>query len=233
MRIVICDDEKRYRQLLHEKILQDSFASHYEAEVTEYEGAGQLLKALAAGEHAEVYFLDIQMEDGADDGIRVAKKLRERGDNSLIVYVTGFIDYVQTGYEVRAFRYLLKSQIEEKLSEVLWAVRRELAGEAHFSFQVNRETVCVDKSRILYLESDRRQLHLITETGSHCFYGSLDEVQKQLGDIFLRCHRSYLVNIKQIQKYSREQICLKNGTAVPVSRSYARECIQRLMLEMV
>lgn len=233
MRIVICDDEIRYRKLLREKILQDSFVHGYDAEVSEYDGAEQLIKALEAGEKADVWFLDIQMENGTDDGIRAARKLRSLGDNSLIVYVTGFIDYVQTGYEVRAFRYLLKSQIAEKLSEVLEAVRGELAGEEHFSFQVNRETISINKRRILYLESDKRQLHLITETEEYRFYGSLDEAERELGENFLRCHRSYLVNMKQIQKYSREQIGLKSGDTIPVSRSYAKDCMQRLMMEMV
>ena len=91
----------------------------------------------------------------------------------------------------------------------------------------------MEKGRILYLESDKRQIFIYTGDESYCFYGSLDQAQEQLGEGFLRCHRSYLVNLKHIQRYSREQISLKGGAAVPVSRSYAKECIRRLMLEMV
>ena len=250
MRIVICDDEPGYRALLHERILQYGFEQDFEAQIAEYESGGQLIAALDAGERADVYFLDIQMENGDDDGIRVAKELRRRGENGLIVYVTSFIDYAQTGYEVKAFRYLLKSQISgsrkpaqynkanapacpDKLAEVLSAVRKELFGEEYFSFRINRETLRVEKGKILYLESDKRQIFIYTGDESYCFYGSLDQAQEQLGEGFLRCHRSYLVNLKHIQRYSREQISLKGGAAVPVSRSYAKECMRRLMLEMV
>lgn len=263
MRIVICDDEPEYRQLLHERILQYSFVQDFEAEIAEFESGERLIAALDAGERADVYFLDIQMENGADDGIRVAKELRSRGENGLIVYVTGFIDYAQTGYEVKAFRYLLKSQISgavqhsgvlqqngavqhneaeqynealqlhDKLAEVLSAVRKELLGEEYFAFQMGRETLRVEKGKVLYLESDKRQLHLYTADESFCFYGSLDQAKEQLGESFLRCHKSYLVNLKQIQKYSREQISLKGGAVVPVGRSYAKECMRRLMMEMV
>lgn len=275
MRIVICDDEPMYRELLHERILQYGIAQDFETEIAEYEGGEQLLAALDAGERADVYFLDIQMENGADDGIRLAKELRRRGDNGLIVYVTSFIDYAQTGYEVKAFRYLLKSQIcgsafhgeapsqagaasdckvscqagvvshsealqqngavpiHDKLAEVLSAIRKELLGEEYFAFQIGRETLRVDKGKILYLESDRRQLYLYTESEAFCFYGGLEQAEIQLGESFLRCHKSYLVNLKQIQKYSREQISLKGGSVVPVGRSYAKECLRRLMLEMV
>ncbi len=274
MRVVICDDEPEYRRLLHERILQYSFAQDFEASIAEYESGERLIAALDAGERADVYFLDIQMESGADDGIRAAREIRRRGDNGLIIYVTGFIDYAQTGYEVKAFRYLLKSQIsgavrhgaadrqdeaapqkeaglqdeaawqkeagrqdgtaqpQDKLAEVLSAIRKELAGEEYYAFQVNREVLRVEKKKILYLESNKRQLYLYTEEESFCFYGSLDQAQEQLGEGFLRCHRSYLVNISRVQRYSREQISLKGGAAVPISRSYARECMRRLMLEM-
>ncbi len=277
MRIVICDDEPEYRRLLHERILQYAFSQDFETEIAEFESGEQLIAALDAGERADVYFLDIQMENGDDDGIRAAKELRRRGDNGLIVYVTGFIDYAQTGYEVKAFRYLLKSQIygtaapgrdetepfgkepgrdetvssgkepgkdgtagkegatlyNDKLAEVLSAIRKELAGEEYFAFRAGRETLRVEKGKILYLESIKRQLYLYTEKESFCFYGSLEQAEKQLGESFLRCHKSYLVSLRQIQGYSREQISLKGGAAVPVGRVYAKECMRRLMLEMV
>lgn len=232
MRIVICDDEAGYRRLLHEKILQDSIANDYEAEILEFEDGEKLLSSELA-RAADVYFLDIQMEQGTDDGIQAARDLRIRGEKGLIVYVTGFIDYVQTGYEVKAFRYLLKSQIQDKLSQVLTDIRQELSGEEIFSFQSGRETVRVNQRRILYLESDKRQLHLVTQEAEYRFYSTLEEVQKELGEQFLRCHRSFLVNMEWIERYTSDSLKLRGGVVIPVSRSYAKEVKRRLMLKMI
>lgn len=232
MRIIICDDEPKYRQLLYERILQDSFLRDYDVEVTEFEGGQQLIDALNAGASADAYFLDIQMENGTDDGIRVAKELRRRGNKGLIVYVTSFIDYVQTGYEVKAFRYLLKSQIQDGLTKVLADIREELQGEESFCFQVKGETIRVNRKEILYFESDKRQLRLVTEHEVHMFYGKLEETESELGEGFLRCHRSYLVNMAQIRKYSGEEIVLQGEKIIPISRSYAKEVKRKLMLEM-
>lgn len=215
MRIIICDDEPRYREFLHEKILQDSFAHDYDVEVTEYGSGEQLLEAVDRGASADVFFLDVQMEQGTDDGIRAARELCRRGEKGLIVYLTGFIDYVQTGYEVRAFRYLLKSQVTEKLSQVLADVVRELSGE-FFSFKSGGQWVRVDRRQILFLESDRRQIHLVTAAEEHGYYGSLDEAQRELGERFLRCHKSFLVNVEQIRRYSGIQI-----------EAAVRECCRR------
>lgn len=228
MRVIICDDEPYYRQFLHEKILQDSFAHDYEVEVTEYGSGAELVEAVGKGESAEIFFLDVQMEQGKDDGIQAARELRRLGEKGLIVYITGFIDYVQTGYEVKAFRYLLKSQIGTQLSQVLWDVRQELSDQNYF-FRTGGEQIRVDKRQILYLESDKRLLHLITRADEYHFYGTLDQEAQILGERFLRCHKSYLVNTEMIRNYSGTEIGLQDGAVIPVSRAYAKEVKRRLM----
>lgn len=234
MKFIICDDEKQYRELLHNMILQDSFVQGYEAEIAEYENGTALLTALENDGEADVYFLDIQMEQGRDEGIQLAKELRRRGVKGLIVYVTGFIDYVQTGYEVKAFRYLLKSQIQEQLVQVLNDIREELFSENFFVFRKNRDIIQINKQDILYLESDKRMLRIVCGQTADTFYGNMDAVEKELKeDGFLRCHRSFLVNRKRIRNYANDHLELVNGVVIPVSRSYSKEVKRQLMLHMV
>lgn len=228
MQIIICDDEPYYRELLHEKILQDGFAHDYDVEVAEYGSGAQLVEAVDRGVSADVYFLDVQMEEGTDDGIRAARELRRRGEHGLIVYVTGFIDYVQTGYEVRAFRYLLKNQMTDQLSQVLYDIRQELSGQVYM-FRSGGEQIRVDKRQILYFESDKRMIRLVTAVDEYRFYGNLDQAEQELGETFLRCHKSYLVNVEGIQKFSGMEIRMQGGAVIPVSRSFAKEVKRRLM----
>lgn len=231
VKIVICDDEAAYRRILRERILRHALEWDYEAEITEYADGSSLLKEAGRRNGADVYFLDIETGAGPDDGIRTARELRRQGDGGLIVYVTGFIDYVQTGYEVRAFRYLLKSQIDSDLPRVLQDIRRELTGDAFFSFQKNKETLRVKLQDILYLESDRRLVRIKRDQGEDTFYGSLDDVEKQLsGKGFLRCHKSYLVHMDRIKNFSGEHIVMEDGSSLPVSRSYGKAVKRELTL---
>lgn len=231
VKVVICDDEEIYRRILREKILQYALEWDCEAEITEYAEGSSLLKETDRQNRADVYFLDIETGAGPDDGIRTARELRRRGDEGLIVYVTGFIDYVQTGYEVRAFRYLLKSQIDSDLPRVLQDIRKELTGDSFFTFQKNRETMCVKLQDILYLESDRRLVRIRQEQGEEAFYGSLDDVEEQLSEKgFLRCHKSYLVHMDRVKNFSGDHIVMDDGSILPVSRSYGKEVKRELML---
>lgn len=252
MKIAICDDEAEYRQILRERILHHAVTWNYEVEITEYADGSSLLAAVGKygsqrsnmevsalqrgaweckNESADVYFLDIETEGGADDGIRTARELRRRGDKGLIVYVTGFIDYVQTGYEVRAFRYLLKSQIDRDLEQVLLDIRKELEGEDFFSYRKNKEILRVKLQDILYLESDRRLVRIKCDQGEETFYGSLDDVEEELaGKGFLRCHKSYLIHMDRVRKLSGGQIVMEDGSIVAVSRSYGKAVKRALTL---
>ena len=230
IRIAICDDEPAYRRILREKILQDSIRNDYEVNIREYGSGRELLEGIDSFP-AEVFFLDIQMEQGGDDGIRTGRELRRRGAEGLLIYVTAFIDYVQTGYEVRAFRYLLKSQIGDMLPKVLNHVRQERSGGTYY-FKTGGETVGVEKGRILYLESSGRVLRLVTGEEEYRFYDTLDHAAELLGEGFLRCHRSFLVNGDKIQKYSAGEIVLQGNIVLPISRSYAKAVRKRLMLDM-
>lgn len=233
MKIAICDDEAAYRKILRERILQHAVLWDYEAEIAEYADGSSLLAAAGRNERADVYFLDIETGEGPDDGIRTARELRRQGDRGLIVYITGFIDYVQTGYEVKAFRYLLKSQIDKNLTQVLLDIRKELTGDAFFSFRKNKEILRVKLRGILYLESDRRLVRIKCDQGEETFYGSLDNVAEELaGKGFLRCHKSYLINMDRVKTFSGEQVVLEDGSILPVSRSYGKAVKRELTLHL-
>lgn len=79
MRIVLCDDEARYRSQIHERIWLDAFARDYEVEVTECSSGGELLEALDGGLSADVFFPDIQMEQGVDEGDPAGQGAAQKG----------------------------------------------------------------------------------------------------------------------------------------------------------
>ena len=103
MRILICDDEQKLIDL-ELSILQEYCRSTNIA-ATFF----TFTDSLSAGNIGEfdIAFLDIDMEKL--NGIELARKLRSKNPTSIIIFVTNFIQYAPEGYEVNAFRYLLKS----------------------------------------------------------------------------------------------------------------------------
>ena len=52
------------------------------------------------------------------------------------------------------------------------------------------------------------------------YYGKLKEAEKQLDEHFIKCHRSYIINLSFLKEYANSQVLLENGSRIPVSRPY-------------
>ena len=122
--------------------------------------------SLSAGNIGEfdVAFLDIDMEKL--NGIELARKLRSKNPTTIIIFVTNFIQYAPEGYEVNAFRYLLKSDIPYKLIPYFVdSLQEVLNSRQTVTFSISGELIDVQTKNILYLESDKHiiVMHLIND----------------------------------------------------------------------
>lgn len=105
IKIVICEDEKQQQKLLKEYLDKIFYDLSLEYEVNIFNSGEELLKNYP--ENIDIFLLDIQMDN--INGMDVAKKIREIDDKRVeIIFTTSLIEYVQEGYEVRAYRYLMK-----------------------------------------------------------------------------------------------------------------------------
>lgn len=217
-RIAICDDEPIFIDRIRNILL--------DCEIHAFTDSRKLLQAVEKDMEYDVIFLDIAMP--GLDGIGLAKEIRENDSDVIIVFVTGRIEFMQTGYEVRAFRYLLKDQLERGLP-VIWSdIERELADrrDQYFIFEFNRQTYRYACKEILYFESSLRRVLLHAKSGIATLYGNLDEIEKA-HPAFVRIHKSYLVNPRHIRALSAENVMTTDGEILPVSRRY-RQTLERM-----
>lgn len=114
MQIVICDDDRKMQDILRDKIERSCREMGVVCEITCCSSGGEVLGADRA---PDVLFLDIQMP--GTDGMDVAKELRRRRWNTILIFVTALSEYVYDAFDVGAFHYLVKPFTAEKLSEVL------------------------------------------------------------------------------------------------------------------
>ena len=116
LNIAVCDDEKAIREQINELIEKEKAGISTDL----YETGDALL---AADKKFDIVFLDIQME--GTDGIGTAKKLGERDEDTILIFITGIREYVFQAFDVAAFHCLLKPVEEDKFHEVLHRAERE------------------------------------------------------------------------------------------------------------
>lgn len=211
-KVAICDDEPLHIDKIRSILLDE--------ETDNYTKPANLLNAITAGKRYDVLFLDIMMPE--IDGISLARELRELDDDMLIVFITSKIEFMQTGYEVKAFRYLLKDQIDTGLPKIWKDIEKELLDRAdtYFTYEFERKTYRYPCRDILYLESNLRRIILHTNRDTATLYGKLDDLAIKY-PMFVRIHKSFLVNRRHIRSISAGMVVLSNGDVLPISRKYA------------
>lgn len=219
--IAVCDDNIYFLQELtrHINAILNEQKSNYTLE--EFTSGEQLLNARPF----DIIFLDIEMV--GMNGMETARKLRERGDKSMLVFLTAHKKYVFSAFDVEAMQYLLKPLDIERLKTVLnqAILRLETENTQYLNIKQGNKVTRVPFNSILYIEVFDRKLFIHTAVCTYDFYGKLDELEELLSDDFFRCHRSYIVNLSYVRRYDKTAITMTTGDMVFISkRKYSMFC---------
>jgi DNA-binding LytR/AlgR family response regulator len=156
---------------------------------------------------------------GSINGVELARRIRKENAAVQIVFITGFPDFISDGYDVSALHYLMKPVLKEKLFEVLHKATVNLAKtEESVIFPVNGEARRVLQKDIIYAEAFAHTCVICTKTRSFEVRMGISEIEKALTESFVRCHRSYIVGIRNISSISKTDITLDDGKKIPLSR---------------
>ncbi len=221
LKIAICDDEKTVCDYI-EKRTRDYLAKIDEDAVLAvfHDGAPLVRNCEENPTAFDIIFLDIKMK--TVNGVDCAKQLRDSGVGALIVFVTSSAEYVFTGYEVKAFRYILKTDLVNAFDRIFGECLKEISksDDSFYTIKTASSVNNVPLNDILYFESNKRVLVVHTKNAQYSFYEKLDKVEKDLdGKDFIRTHQSYLVNARKIKSLSKDCAELHGGETVPVSKS--------------
>jgi len=229
MRIAVCDDDRAIREELS-RLIQKQVSK---VDIVGYQSGEELINMK---ENFDIYFLDIEM--GKVSGMDIARRIREQEESgrqrSIIIFVTGYREYMEAAFDVNAFHYLIKPIDTEKFSEVF----RRAWKEAAVFYEPEKKYIIVKSSgtqqkillkNIYYIESGNKKVIFHTTNGTLEVYGKMEELEKGLGNTFYRCHRCYLVNMEKISAYSADNIQVINGDNLLLARKKYSDFIKIYM----
>jgi len=228
MKFLICDDDDLMLKKISLLIKNSPENKCYSNKIIEITNPTDVNIA----DEYDVAFLDIDMPQMS--GIDLARKIHEQWPNTVIIFITNYVQYAPDGYEVGAFRYLMKNQITEKLIDYLdLAIKERTKRLRVITIQINGERINVPVSNILYMESSARiiTMHLIENVRPmYQFYGNMSDLAQKFEILgFLRVHKSYLVNMKYIEIFQCKRLEIKGGILIPSSERKYSELKQRYL----
>lgn len=224
MHIAICDDDKD--ELAHITSLLEKYRREYQSSLTyqAFHSAVELLSTAKAGDY-ELYLLDVIMP--AMNGMEVAKEIRRFECETKIVFLTSSPEFAVASYSVKAMDYILKPIGENRLFSVLDELFRDsLKPQEGLTVNAKNGIFRIIFSRLCYVEVVNKKVYF------HLSDNSVREVTARLSEFeqvllsrqeFVRTHRSYIVNLYQIDQLAQSKITTHQGKNIPVSRALYKE----------
>ena len=228
LRILICDDN---RDTVNEitGMLGEMYPERFEY-IFAY---GEEDFAGDAGINCDILIMDIDLvlSDGVNSsGIDIAGRLKRSNPGLKVIFASAFHEYAQDIFEVEPVYYLQKPVAREKLKAAVDKALDEIGKmqKARFSFTCGSQMITVNLADILYLESDKRLMRLMTTGSEYSFYSKIKDVEVKLDDRFVKTHQSFIVNMEHITRLANDTAFLDDGREIPVSQSRYKEVRTRL-----
>ena len=219
-KIAICDDEMTslmINRALTEQVLEEE---HIEYQITTFEDMYTMMKGVL-DDNSDFDLLLSDILAVGMNGIEAAEEIRRLGDKLPIVFISSTAEYALDGYRVNALRYLQKPVQIDKLREALLEAYSNIGKKRteYLSFQVADRFYKVNLDDIIYLESMGRDTHVVTKTETICVHAKFSDMEQQVpSDRFIRCHRSYIINLTEVKDIARYRFLTKGGIEIPISQ---------------
>lgn len=217
MKIAICDDEACFVDTIYHYLWDEQHCT-----IDTYLNPEQLLEQYENGVFYDVIFCDILMEP--INGIELARKIRTLDSNVILIYLSSNLDYAPLGYEVRAFRYLLKPIKKKALLSVMDDIYQEQKTQNKLLFETPYGSILVPENSIQYIEVSDKELQIFYDNDSLFVKKGLNELENTLtSPYFFRIHRKYMVHLDHVTQYDNTKVTMDCQKTLPVSRRKSKD----------
>ena len=215
-KIAICDDMEEDVKYISSAVNKWAEKENITVDIETFPSAESFLFRYAEQKAFDILLLDVEMP--SMNGVELAKRIRKENDAVQIIFITGYTDYISEGYEVSALHYLVKPLSETKLFEVLnRAVLKIRKNEKSLYLSLPGEMVRIPIYEIKYLEVQQNYVTVHSKK-DYTVKKSLGEFERELDERFYRMGRSFIVNLSCIDKITKTDVFLSDGSVIPLSR---------------
>jgi DNA-binding LytR/AlgR family response regulator len=215
---LILDDDSNWQKIISKFVQMNTALNLVGVCSSAMEGYSKLMEL-----EVDLLICDIEMPDMS--GLNFVKSIR---NPPLVIFVTAHRDYAVDCYDVSPVDFLLKPLDLERFLKSIEKVRQRFTNtlettnvEPYFFVRENFSYIQIGYKEVEYMKAQENFLQIVTSKETYMPILSISKMEESLkGDVFLRVHRSYLINRSAISMISKNDITLNSGKVVPIGDQY-------------
>lgn len=234
--IIICEDNTIQRKQIENIIMDEASSSKLNLNIalSTADPKAVIEYISLSNKKNYLYFLDVELNSDIN-GIELANKIRKYDLKGYIVFVSSHAELtlLTFEYKVQAMDYILKYNSENLKSKIVDCLRiayddflkLDVVDREYITIDIGNKIINIKPCDILFFETDRDhriRLHTIDENIE--FYCSLKEIETIVPPYFYKCHRSYIVNTKNIKSIDKDKLTINmiNNDKCYISKRYMK-----------
>ena len=197
LNFVVCDDNSLVLDRLSKMLEAIFITNNIDANIGLKSATPSDVIHYVENQKVDVLILDINLNCDIN-GCDIANIVRKNNKNIYIIFTTGHLEYALLAYKYKTFDYLPKPITEEKLQETILRLIDDIKDTPSKFIRLNNDKTIIKEDDVIYIKKDGMKLVFCTNSRTYETYSSFNKIQNCLPANFIRCHKSYIVNIKNI-----------------------------------
>ena len=231
LNFIICDDEPhmltRLSSLFEKAFLKNDFDAKIVLKTSDYK---EVISYMSTNT-VNVVVLDIEFKNSNMNGLNIAKEIRKFNKDCYIIFITSHFEYLMQAYNYKTFAYLFKTSLSvDSLSDTLSRLFDDISSNSRKFLKIDNKGTFVDLNDIQYIEKNGMKLIYHTFNEHFETYNSFSKIENDLPENFVRCHKSFIVNINNIDYicFPNSSITFKNGDVCYIGPKY-KNCFMEVI----
>ena len=174
----------------------------------------------------DVVFLDINLNSYLT-GIQIAEKIRKTSKDCYIIFETAHLEYSLIAYKYKVFDFISKPINRIKIKDCILRLFDDISKVNKSFIKLDNKCTIIAENDIKYIEKDGSKLIFHTEYRDYQIYSSFLKILDRLPSNFIRCHKSFVVNINCISTIdSSNNIVLFSNSFCEIGPKYKKDFLE-------
>ena len=180
----------------------------------------------------DVLLLDIDLKSSTS-GLQIAEQIRAIDKNIYIIFVTGHFEFGMVAYKYKTFDFLQKPLTKERFEETILRLYSDIYGSTARYIRLDNDKTVIKENSIRFIKKEGMKVIFHTDTRDYETYSSFNKISGMLPNNFVRCHKSYIVNVSKITDIdlSENEISFTNNDKCYIGPKYKNDFMEVLKNE--